>query len=63
MYFLTPTGFINGQEKPRCYVNSSFKVQFLNICTQKLILNIDCEKKIQQLDGNGYEFTLNSKRL
>ena len=41
---MTPTGFMNGQDESRCYVNSLFQVLFFNIFFRTLIMNIDCEK-------------------
>ena len=48
---MIPTGFINGQYKSRCYVNSSFQVLFLNIFFRQLIMNIDYEKIIEYIDN------------
>ena len=47
---MTPTGFINGQDELRCYVNSSFQVLFFTIFLRQLIMNIDCDKYIEDLD-------------
>ena len=52
MYCLTQTGFINGQDESRCYVHSSFKIQFLNLYFRQLILGIDRVKIIEQLDDS-----------
>ena len=48
---ITPTGFINGQDESRCYVNSSFQVLFFNIYFIKLIMNIDCGYLMKSLDN------------
>ena len=49
---MTPTGFINGQYELRFYVNSLFQVIFFNIFFRQLIMNIDCEKIIENLDNS-----------
>ena len=48
---MTPTGFINGQDELRCYVNSSFQVIFL-YNFRHLIMNIACKKIIEILDNS-----------
>ena len=48
---MTPTGFINGQDESRCYVNSLFQVVFFDIFFSPLIMNIDCEKIIEHMDN------------
>ena len=53
---LTPTGFINGKDESGCYVNSSFQVLFFNIYFRQLIMNIDCEKMINNFDDSGEHF-------
>ena len=40
---MTPTGFRNGQDESRCYVNSSFQVLFFNIYFRRLIMDFYCE--------------------
>ena len=45
---MKPTGFVNGQDESRFYVNSSLQVLFFNIFLRQLIMNIDC-KKLQNI--------------
>ena len=49
---MTPTGFMNGQDELRCYVNSSFQVLFFNIFFRTLIMNIDCKKNMENMDNS-----------
>ena len=53
---MTPTGFINGQYESRCYVNLYFQVLFFNTFFRHLIMNIDCEKVINNLDDSEDSF-------
>ena len=53
---MTPTGFMNGQYKSRCYVNSSFQVLFFNILFRTLIMNIYCEKNIGNMDNSSDDY-------
>ena len=50
--FTTPTGLINGQYWSSCYVNSYFQVLFFGIFFGQLIMNVDCEKNINNLDDS-----------
>ena len=49
---MAQTGFINCQDESRCYVNSSFQVLFFNIFSRQVIMNIDCEKNIENMDNS-----------
>ena len=56
---MTPIVIRNGQKQSRCYVNLSFQVLFFNIFFRTLIMNIDCEKVMENLHNitdnyNGY---------
>ena len=56
---MTPIGFMNGQDKSICYDNSSLQLLFFDIFFRTLIMNIYCEKFIENLDNstndyNGY---------
>ena len=48
---MTPTGFINGQDESRCYVNSLFQVVFFDIFFSPLIMNIDCDEIMENMDS------------
>ena len=52
MPVLSPTGFINGIDDTRCYLNSTMQVYFFNIILIRLILNIICDNNNKKLDGN-----------
>ena len=52
---ITPTGFINVQDESRCYVDLSFEVIIFNIFFIHLIMNIDCEKIIENM-GNSEDY-------
>ena len=54
--WMTPTGFINGQDESRCYVNFSFQVLFFDILFRQLIMNFDCEKMLNNLDDSEDDF-------
>ena len=56
---MTPTGFMNGQDESRYYVNSSFQVHFSNIYFRQLILN---GKIIKELDDSEDEFNSNLQK-
>ena len=49
---MTPTGFINDQYESRFCVNLSFQVHFFSIFFGQLIINIDCDKIIEDLDDS-----------
>ena len=57
---MTPTGFMNGQDESRYYVNSSFQVHFSNIYFRQLILN---GKIIKELDDSEDEFNSNLQKI
>ena len=64
--FLTcmePAGSINDQDESMYYVNSSFQVHFFNIYLRQLILNIDCDKIIEELDNSEDEFSDNFQKI
>ena len=46
---MTLTEFINGKDEPRWYVNSYFQVLFYTIFFRHLIMNIDCDKIIENI--------------
>ena len=53
---MTPNGSINGQDKSRCSLKSSFQVYFFSIFFKKLMMNIDCDKILEELDDSEDEF-------
>ena len=59
MSSLSPTGFSKGQDKQRCYVNSSMQVQIFNIHYRHLSLNIDFDTIIYCLDDSKDKFAPN----
>ena len=48
---MTSTGFINGQDESNCYIKYSFQVLFLIIFLRRLIINIECDKIIENMDN------------
>ena len=53
---MTSTGFINGQDESRCYDNLLFQVHFFNIFFRQLIMNIGCDKIIEDMEDSEDEF-------
>ena len=49
---MPPIGFSNGQDESRCNFNSSYQVLLLDIFFRTLIMNIDCEKIIENMDNS-----------
>ena len=60
---MAPSGFINGQDESIFYVNSSLQVYFSNIFFRHLILNINCDKKIDVLDESEDEIISNIQKI
>ena len=51
---MTPSGFINGQEKSRYSFNYLFQVIFFSIFLGQLFMNINCDTIIENMDNSEY---------